>query len=69
MKDEAIEEIKGHRVILAARSPVFEAMFYRQMESNKVVIEDASPESFKLFLSLSHNSTNHGSSRGHYEMR
>ncbi|KAL3843176.1 hypothetical protein ACJMK2_021127 [Sinanodonta woodiana] len=48
--DKSVVQIKGHRIILAARSPVFEAMFFRQMESNEVAIVDASPESFKLFL-------------------
>ncbi|KAL3846827.1 hypothetical protein ACJMK2_017781 [Sinanodonta woodiana] len=48
---EEVVEIKGHSIILAARSPVFQAMFYGQMDGKKeVAIEDASPESFKLFL-------------------
>ncbi|KAK3605335.1 hypothetical protein CHS0354_033824 [Potamilus streckersoni] len=48
--DEEVVEIKGHKIILAVRSPVFEAMFYRQKETNEVAIVDASPEFFKLFL-------------------
>ncbi|KAL3843179.1 hypothetical protein ACJMK2_021130 [Sinanodonta woodiana] len=48
--DKSVVQIKGHRIILAARSPVFEAMLFRQMESNEVAIVDASSESFKLFL-------------------
>ncbi|KAL3846826.1 hypothetical protein ACJMK2_017780 [Sinanodonta woodiana] len=48
---DEIVEIKGHSIILAARSPVFQAMFYEQMDSKReVAIEDASPESYKLFL-------------------
>ncbi|KAK3605339.1 hypothetical protein CHS0354_033828 [Potamilus streckersoni] len=49
--EEEVVEVKGHTVILAARSPVFQAMFFGQMERKREVeIEDASPESFKLFL-------------------
>ncbi|KAL3847899.1 hypothetical protein ACJMK2_018790 [Sinanodonta woodiana] len=44
-------EVKAHRLVLAARSPVFQAMFYGRMATNgKVTIEDISPDTFKLFL-------------------
>ncbi|KAL3885807.1 hypothetical protein ACJMK2_025844 [Sinanodonta woodiana] len=48
---EGVIQVKGHTVILAARSPVFQAMFYGRIDSKREVeIEDASPESFQLFL-------------------
>ncbi|KAL3846833.1 hypothetical protein ACJMK2_017787 [Sinanodonta woodiana] len=46
-----LDQIKGHKVILAARSPVFQAMFFGLMDSkSEIEIVDSSPESFRLFL-------------------
>ncbi|KAL3846830.1 hypothetical protein ACJMK2_017784 [Sinanodonta woodiana] len=46
-----LDQIKGHKVMLAARSPVFQAMFFGLMDSkSEIEIVDASPESFRLFL-------------------
>lgn len=47
------QKFRAHRVILAARSPVFKAMFLtgmREKRIGKVVIEDVSPESTKCML-------------------
>ncbi len=53
MKTQEIHEFKAHKCILAARSPVFKAMFnYKLKENltNKVVIEDCKPEVVKAML-------------------
>jgi speckle-type POZ protein len=47
------KEFKAHKVVLAAASPVFEAMFKegtREHESNFVKIEDIDSDVFKVFL-------------------
>ena len=47
------EKIAAHRVILAARSPVFAAMFQHDMQENKTnetEITDVTPAAFKAFL-------------------
>ncbi|KAK3609238.1 hypothetical protein CHS0354_009353 [Potamilus streckersoni] len=50
--DEDTVEVKAHRLVLAARSPVFQVMFYGQLKTeDKVHIEDISADSFKLFIS------------------
>ena len=46
-------KIAAHRVILAARSPVFDAMFQHDMKekrTNETEIEDATPAAFKALL-------------------
>lgn len=48
-------EFKAHKAIVAARSPVFRAMFGHQMEEskcNRVVIQDISSDVFKEMLSF-----------------
>lgn len=43
--------ISGHKLILAAASPVFEAMFYGSMSNeNQISITDIQPEIFKILL-------------------
>lgn len=47
------QEFKGHKAILAARSPVFSAMFEHEMEEskkNRVEINDVEPEVFKEMM-------------------
>ena len=47
------KELKAHKVILAAMSPVFEAMFqegYKEHEDNYVNIEDMDSDVFEVFL-------------------
>jgi speckle-type POZ protein len=47
------EKIAAHRAILAARSPVFAAMFQHDMKENKTneaEIEDVTPAAFKALL-------------------
>lgn len=52
------ETYKAHKLILAARSPVFRAQFYGPIGNNnveRIVIEDIEPSIFKVMLfSLSH---------------
>jgi len=46
-------ELKAHRAVLAARSPVFEAMFTHEMTeklSGEVTISDCKPEAMRDFL-------------------
>lgn len=43
--------IKGHKLILAIASPVFEAMFYGSMaEKNEINIDDVKPDAFNALL-------------------
>jgi speckle-type POZ protein len=47
------EKIPAHRVILAARSPVFAAMFQHDMQENKTNetdVTDVTPDAFKALL-------------------
>ena len=47
------KEFKAHKVVLAAMSPVFEAMFqegYKEHEDNYVNIEDMDSDVFEVFL-------------------
>jgi BTB/POZ domain len=47
------KELKAHRVILAATSPVFQAMFqegYKEHEDNYVNIQDIDSDVFEVFL-------------------
>ncbi|KAK3605341.1 hypothetical protein CHS0354_033830 [Potamilus streckersoni] len=49
--DRQVVELKAHTLILAARNPVFQAMFFGQIDSKReVAMVDVSPESFRLFL-------------------
>lgn len=45
-------EVRGHRLILAMASPVFEAMFYGGMaeRNDPIPILDVQPEAFKALL-------------------
>lgn len=48
-------KIKAHKFILSARSPVFETMFNTKMKesaTNVIIMEDVTPDAFKLFLSF-----------------
>jgi len=50
-------KFRAHRVVLAARSPVFKTMFLtgmREKRTGKVVIEDASPEAVRCMLSFAY---------------
>lgn len=47
------EKLIAQKYVLAATSPVFEAMFLGPMkESGDIVVKDASPDVFKVFLDL-----------------
>ncbi|GAV00282.1 hypothetical protein RvY_11156 [Ramazzottius varieornatus] len=46
------EDMKAHRALLAARSPVFAAMFFGSLPEKNIVVEvtDTMPDIFKLML-------------------
>ena len=46
------DRVRAHRIVLAARSPVFEAMFFGPCKDTnaEVEIQDAESEHFKMFL-------------------
>lgn len=53
----ARKSFRAHRLILAARSPVFKAMFLTSMRENRagrLVIEDSSPEAVKCMLDFAY---------------
>ncbi|CAO2189275.1 unnamed protein product [Urochloa humidicola] len=57
------EIIKAHKIILAARSPVFRAQFYGQMREARmghVTIEDIQPVIFKALLHFIYTGSLHG---------
>ncbi|XP_046675919.1 BTB/POZ domain-containing protein 3-like isoform X2 [Homalodisca vitripennis] len=50
--NEETEIIRGHKVVLAASSPVFEALFYGTLAEKKEIIDipDLEPDTFSLLL-------------------
>ncbi|CAH4005144.1 unnamed protein product [Pieris brassicae] len=47
------QELKAHKLILAISSPVFEAMFYGPLSTNKsIIISDIDPNIFQLLLNF-----------------
>ncbi|KAF8692009.1 hypothetical protein HU200_039956 [Digitaria exilis] len=55
------EIVEAHKVILAARSPVFKAQFFGQMGEKRVVtIEDMDPDIFKALLRFVYTGSMHG---------
>ena len=57
------EIIVAHKIILAARSPVFQALFYGQMSETRmghVTIEDMQPVIFKALLRFIYTGSLHG---------
>lgn len=47
------EKLTAQKYVLAATSPVFEVMFSGPMkETGDIIIKDASPDVFKVFLEL-----------------
>lgn len=56
------EQFKAHKLILAARSPVFKAQFFGQLGDSsvdKVVVKDVEPFIFKVMLLVFYASTCH----------
>lgn len=52
-KADHVERISAHKLVLAATSPVFKAMFYGELkEDGDIRITDVSAEGFKDFLQL-----------------
>lgn len=52
-KDPDCQSFSGHRFVLAISSPVFYAMFFGSLASDKkeIVLDDEDPEAFKEILS------------------
>lgn len=60
--DEAgqLKRISAHKIVLAAASPVFKAMFYGDLkEEGDVKIVDASSEVFEVFIQAIYNKNEH----------
>ncbi|KAL1496959.1 hypothetical protein ABEB36_008002 [Hypothenemus hampei] len=51
------EEIKAHKLILACSSPVFEKMFFGQLASNEIVLEDVEVLEFNQMLQFIYTET------------
>lgn len=57
-KDGTLVKLSAHKVILAAASPVFKAMFYGPLnEEGDITLADESAENFKVFLQAIYHQT------------